>query len=104
GIVPVPLYPPLALGKLDAFMEALVGILDVAKPRLLVTTAKVQPLLWSIVGKVPSLESIITVDELMKPAPGADEKPAEHGPQDLAFLQFTSGSTSAPKGVMVTHG
>src|SRR5256885_5294971 len=33
GIVPVPLYPPLSLGKLDAFMESLVGILRIAEPR-----------------------------------------------------------------------
>ena len=104
GIVPVPLYPPLALGKLDAFMEALVGILNVARPRVLVTSARVQQLLWGIVGKVPSIEHLITVDEVAKPAPGADEKPANLQADDLAFLQFTSGSTSAPKGVMVTHG
>src|SRR5579864_5036001 len=57
GLVPVPLYPPLALGKLDAFMEALASILNSARPRVIVTTARVQPLLWSIVGKVPSLET-----------------------------------------------
>src|SRR5262249_13783811 len=33
GLIPVPLYPPLSLGKLDAFMEALVTILNVARPR-----------------------------------------------------------------------
>jgi len=104
GIVPVPLYPPLALGKLDAFMEALVGILNVSRPRVLVTSARVQQLLWGVAGKVATLEHLITVEEIAKDAPGADEKPTPVAGDDLAFLQFTSGSTSAPKGVMVTHG
>ena len=38
GHIPVPLYPPISLGKLDAFMSSLVSILNVAKPRVLVTT------------------------------------------------------------------
>ncbi len=104
GLVPVPLYPPLALGKLDAFMEALTGILIASTPRVLVVGAKVKPLLWSVVGKVATLESIVDSSELGKPAPGADERPCPLEPGDLAFLQYTSGSTSAPKGVMVTHG
>src|SRR5262245_6715969 len=38
GAIPVPLYPPTSLGKLDAFMDALVGILNLAQPKALVTS------------------------------------------------------------------
>src|SRR5438876_9923871 len=56
GVVPVPLYPPVSLGKLDAFMDALVGILNVARPRVLVTTERVGKVLWSAVGRIASIE------------------------------------------------
>src|SRR5947199_2637382 len=64
GLIPVPLYPPLSLGKLDAFMDALVNILNAARPRAIVTTERVGKVLWSAVARVPSLEKVITAEEL----------------------------------------
>jgi fatty-acyl-CoA synthase len=105
GLVPVPLYPPLSLGKLDSYIETLVNILNKAKPTHIATSAKLQQVIWSGLSKVPSLQGVITSEELKGPAPeGASQDPASVTADDLCFLQFTSGSTSTPKGVAVTHG
>src|SRR3954469_7222324 len=64
GLIPVPLYPPVSLGKLDAFMDALVSTLNVAKPRVLVTTDRVRKVLWSAIGRIPSIEKLLTAESL----------------------------------------
>ncbi|GMU59213.1 MAG: hypothetical protein AMXMBFR34_09760 [Myxococcaceae bacterium] len=105
GIVPVPLYPPLSLGKLDSYLDTLVGVLKKAKVSHLATNAKLQQVLWSGLSKVDSLKGVVVAEELRGPAPeGVSQEPAHVTADDLCFLQFTSGSTSTPKGVEVTHG
>lgn len=101
GIVPVPLYPPLSMGELDAYVARLTKILATSGARLLVTSERLKNVVWGVVNDVESLERLVTLEE-MKAATGVPT-PVEVAPGDTCFLQYTSGSTSDPKGVVVTH-
>ena len=103
GIVPVPLYPPMGFGKLDAYIRDTARTLEIAKVKMLITQKKVEPVLWSLLGKVPTLKDLVSIERFEGPAPADAPEPAQVEPDDVCFLQFTSGSTAAPKGVVVTH-
>ncbi|HEX7703606.1 MAG TPA: fatty acyl-AMP ligase [Kofleriaceae bacterium] len=102
GIVPVPLYPPLSLGRLDAYLGGMVRTLNAAAVDLVIATSQVQKILWSVMPRVPTARDLITVEDLASRPESSNEAP-EIVPTDPVFIQFTSGSTSAPKGVVVTH-
>src|SRR4051812_38423679 len=103
GLVPVPLYPPRALGQFDAHVRHTAAIARAAEAKVLVVSPRLRPLLTQLTGDVPGLRQVVSSDTVRAGGPGPVSWP-DLADDDVAFLQFTSGSTGRPKGIPVTHG
>lgn len=102
GGIPVPLYPPARPTQIEEHLRRHRKILDNARAALLVTIHEVKPVARLLQSLVPAIRRIITTEELAANEPLVAPVPVQ--PEDIGFIQYTSGSTGDPKGVVLTHG
>ena len=99
GAVPVPLYPPVRLGRMGEYMARTARMIEVSGARLVLADSRVKRILGEAIEVARPPLGCRTVSELPQ-----EEAPLRRPTSaDLALVQFSSGTTVDPKPVALSH-
>jgi 1-acyl-sn-glycerol-3-phosphate acyltransferase len=102
GAVPVPIYPPPRLSRLEEHLHRQAGVLRNAGARILITVPEGRRVAALLKTQVESLTGIETVSGLLRNHTAKSPLPVMRA-TSTALIQYTSGSTGDPKGVVLSH-
>ena len=101
GGVPVPIYPPARMNQLEDHFKRHRTLLQNCQAAMLITIAEARGFARLFQAQTDTLRAVVTTDDLAARHGHCDTPPITA--EDIAFLQYTSGSTGNPKGVVLTH-